>query len=78
MTYKLFSIRCKGLQGNLKGSQTHGFAYVVARDSAQAHQMVKDSLAKKGLGTPYDREMEAVELLAEESDYPACGISLYL
>jgi hypothetical protein len=38
---------------------------------------VRASLDKRKLGFSKEREMEKVELLAAEGDYPECGYALY-
>jgi hypothetical protein len=61
------------------GTQTaHGVAYVVAENPDAAYTKLRESLDKRNLGFPKDREMHTVELIAATGDYPACGHSLYV
>lgn len=72
MGKKLFQVMCRGMQSNL-----HATSYVVADDPTSAYERVKHALETRGLGTPEDREMESVILIAEQADYPTCGVVLY-
>ena len=74
---KLYRIILKELQGS-KVSTAYGRPYVVANDSTEALQKVQSYLKERNLGFPRDRVMDTIELLAEEGDYPGCGIQLYL
>jgi len=53
-------------------------AYVVAEDAADAYRRVRAELDKTDLGFTKGREMDKVELLAEEGMYPECGLRLYV
>jgi hypothetical protein len=55
----------------------HGIAYVVADTPDAAYKKLRDSLDKRNLGLLNERELDKIELLAEEAIYPACGIALY-
>ena len=68
---KLYRVVCRGMQA------THGTAYVVAADAEQAYQTVRADLDKRALGFIKDRELERVELLATDTEYPACERRLY-
>jgi hypothetical protein len=56
---------------------THGIAYVIAKDPTAAYSRVKEYLDQNDLGFARDREMEKIELIAEESPYPNCGFALF-
>ena len=71
MSSKLYRVTCRGMKSS------HGMAYVVARDPGEAYSKVRESLDDRDLGFDADREMEKVELLAEQADYPECKTSLY-
>jgi hypothetical protein len=59
------------------GSQTkHGEAYVVAENSDEAYTILRKHLDKKDLGFRHERELDTVQLIAEEVDYPDCGTML--
>jgi hypothetical protein len=74
---KLYRVKLKGLQGT-NVSTVHGHPYVLANDPTEALSKVQDYLNKKDLGFSKDREMDTIELLAEEGNYPGCGIQLFL
>lgn len=73
---KLYKVTCRGM--NYNKHSLHGVAYVVAPDSEMAYQELLTYLNKKDLGFQDDRELKTVELIAEESDYPKCGIRLFI
>ena len=77
MEKKLYRVTCRGMHGGIVSDVAHGVAYVVAENASEAYKRVRDSLDKRNLGFRKEREMEKVELLAEEADYPECGICLY-
>ena len=59
--------------GTIGGNVAHGLAYVVAEDAADAYRRVRSRLDKTDLSYQ-GREMDKVELLAEEGMYPRCGL----
>lgn len=77
MGKKLFRVTCKGMHGGIGSDVAHGIAYVVANNSDEAYLKVRASLDKQNFGFQKEREMERVELLAEETNYPNCGYCLY-
>ena len=78
MSKQLFLVICKGMT-DISGSQcAGGRAYVVAVDVGKAYQKLRSYLDEKDLGFTHQRELESVTLLAEESEYPDCGIKLFL
>jgi hypothetical protein len=56
----------------------YGNSYVVAKDPNEALAKVQDYLNKRDLGFSDSRELDKIELLAEEGDYPNCHIQLFL
>lgn len=74
---KLYRVILKGMHNN-GVSTAYGRPFVVAKDPAEALKKVQDYLNTKDLGFTSEREMDNIELLAEEGDYPACGIQLFL
>lgn len=82
MGLKLFRVTCRGMTSTLTGSATHGVAYVVSENAADAYSQVRSRLDKCDLGFPKDRSLDKVELLAEETpeghNYPECLTTLYL
>ncbi len=76
MNKKLYLVTCRGM--TIPASPTYGVAYVVAEDPGEAYAKVRQALEKRDVGFSSDREMDRIELLAEESEYPACGKVLYI
>ena len=64
--------------GGINNDKAHGVAYAVADDAAEAYKIVRTSLDRMELGLPKEREMDKVELIAEDCDYPLCGMRLYV
>ena len=52
--------------------------FVVAADPQEAYRIVRNDLDKRDYGFRKDREMKAIELLAEDAQYPECDIRLYV
>lgn len=77
-TLKLYKVTCRGMHGGLASNMAHGVAYVVATDTAKAYGLVRNHLEAKDLGFARDRELESVELIAEDYDYASCGFRLFL
>ena len=76
---KLFKVTLNGMNyGRSTGSVVNGTAYVVAEDLTTAYNKVRKYMDKNDLGFTHEREVESIELLAEEADYPDCGYRLYL
>ena len=74
---KLYRINLKGLRGS--GIDTaYGRPYVVADNPTDALLIVQKYLIKKDIGFNNEREMESIELLAEEGDYPKCRVQLFI
>jgi len=74
---KLFKVVLKGMRSTALGV-ANGCAYVVADGMDEAYQSVKKYLDEKDLGFFDERELDRVELIAAEGDYPSCKIRLYL
>lgn len=77
MNKKLYRITLRGTITSSSGI-AYGRPYVVAETLTEAIEKVQNYLYGKGMGFPTDRELDTIELLAEESDYPACKIQLFL
>ena len=56
----------------------YGISYVVAENSEIAYSKVKEFLNKNDYGFSSDREMESIELLAEDNQYTSVRTMLYL
>lgn len=74
---KLYKITLKGMTYSVTGT-IYGYSYVVATDPTEALKKVQDYLKEKDLGFSHERELDTIELLAEQSDYPKCRTILYL
>lgn len=78
MSKKLYRVSCRGMQGAALGNKvSHGIAYVIAEDPAEAYAKLRTYLDIHDFGFDTDRELEKVELLAEVAEYPDCGIRLF-
>jgi hypothetical protein len=74
---KLYRITLQGMTSS--GTSTiYGLPYVVANDPTEAYKKLKKYLDKRDLGFASDRELDNIQLLAEEGDYPNCKIQLFL
>jgi hypothetical protein len=78
MTRKLYRVTLKGLACRSGSGQCYGEAYVVAEDPTAAYQQVKSRLESDDIGFEHDRELDTVQLIAEETDDPLCGHRLYI
>lgn len=67
----------RGMHNDRIGT-SYGYPFVVAEDPAEALKKVQGYLNKRDLGFASEREMDNIELLAEEGDYPGCNIQLFL
>lgn len=74
----LYLIKCKGMQSRISGTTAHGIAYVIAKDAGEAYKILRDDLDKRDLGFSSDRAMDTVELIAQNTEAPECGIKLYI
>jgi len=75
---RLYEVKCQGMTFGLGSKTAYGRAFVVAADAEEAYQKVRKYLDEKDLGFTYEREMDSVELIADDTDYPDCGYRLYL
>jgi len=76
MGVKLYKVECRGMVHEIV-DMAHGIAYVIAENPEEAYRKVRNHLDAKNLGFASDREMKTIELLAEDDEYPLCGIRLY-
>jgi cobalamin biosynthesis protein CbiG len=56
----------------------YGIGYVVATDAEEAYQLMRTSLEERNIGFRGERELETIELLAEQTAYPNCCTILYM
>ena len=75
---KLYREVLKGMTYDTGGGVTHGDVFVVADGTDEAYKKVRDYVDLKELGFYSERELNRIELLAEEGDYPNCGKHLFL
>jgi len=61
----------------LNGWRIHA-SYVVAENSDEAYRKVRNFLDSKDWGFREDRELKCVTLIAENTEYPACGTQLFV
>jgi hypothetical protein len=64
-TKKLFRVTLKGMTINSTGI-SYGISYVIAENSNEAYKKVRNFLDKEDLGFSHERELDTVELLAED------------
>ena len=77
MTRKLYKVTCRGMQSSIGSCIVHGIAFVVATNPDQAYRKLLKYLEKEDLGYDRDRELETIELIAEDDDYPDCQTRLF-
>jgi len=75
-TSKLFRVTLKGMKTNSTGV-AYGISYVVAKNSDEAYKKVKTFLDKEDLGFSRERQLESIELIAEDYKYTDTGAILY-
>ena len=75
-TAKLFLVNLRGLS-SMTGVQRNK-NYVVANDTNEAYKKVRDWLDSKEYGFRYERELESIELLAENCEYTDVRIMLFI
>jgi len=76
MSLKLYKVTCKGMTTSSTGV-AHGISYVLAADPTEAYLTVRTNLDKRDIGFDKDRELDRIELIAENVDYPDCGTRVY-
>ena len=76
MTFKLFKVTLRG--GINPGSTDYNASFVVAESPDAAYQAVRDFLDSNNLCFLWERELESIELLAEDCKHPACRTMLFL
>lgn len=77
MTNKLYKVTLRGMTYS-STSGAYGVSYVVAKDPDEAYRKVRAFLDEKGLGFRRERELDKIELLAEEKQYTDSPAILYL
>ena len=76
-TLKLYKVTLRGMTHNSTGV-AHGINYVIAQNPDEAYRKVRDYLDKEDIGFSYDRELNTIELLAEDYSCTDTRIRLFL
>ena len=76
-TNKLYRVVLRGMTSAITGA-AYGISYVIAKSTDEAYRKVREFLDDSDIGFRKDRELEKVELLAEEYQYTDTGIMLFL
>ena len=76
MTFKLFKVTLRG--GINPGFTNYNASFVVAESPDAAYQAIRDFLDSNNLCFLWERELESIELLAEDCKHPACRTMLFL
>lgn len=71
-TTKLFRVTLKGYLG------IYGTSYVVAQDPTSAYNIVRNHIDDKNYGFVDLRELEKIELIAEDYEYTHTGSKLFI
>lgn len=74
---KLFRVTLRGMTYNITGV-VYGSSYVIAENSDEAYQKVRNFLNENDIGTTKDRELDKVELIADSYRYTDVGYLLHL
>ena len=76
-TKKLYKVTLRGMTHNSTGTK-YGISYVVANDSEEAYRKVRKFLDKEDMGFSKERELDKIELLAEDYQYTNTNYMLFL
>lgn len=74
---KLYRVTLKGMTYSSTGV-AYGVSYVVANNSDEAYTKVRQYLDKEDIGFRKDRELDKVELLAEDYKYTDTNHMLFI
>jgi len=74
---KLYKVTLRGMTYCSNGV-AYGISYVIAENSDEAYQKVKKFLDENDLGFTKDRELDKVELIADNYRYTNVGRLLHL
>lgn len=72
---KLYKVSLRGMSSTT--GTDYQVSYVAAEDPTAAENKVKDYLEEAKLGFRYDREVESIQLLAEDVSHPDCRCIFY-
>lgn len=76
-TQKLYKVTLKGMTSSPTGTN-YGISYIVAPDCNTAYLFLRRFLDDRDIGFTKDREMDTVELIAEDALYPDCRTMLLI
>ena len=74
---KLYRVTLRGMTSSVTGA-SYGISYVVAKNTEEAYQKLKKFVDENDLGYSSQRELDKVELLAEDYQYTGTGTMLFL
>ena len=77
MTNKLYKVSLVGMRDENTTDPVYGIAYVIATDPTSAHEKVVSFMENENIGTQAQREMEQIELIAENTLSPNCRFILH-
>lgn len=77
-TSKLYRVTLRGMTSTWGSGTAYGVSYVVAKNTDEAYQKVRKFVNDKDLGYSYQRELDKVELTAEDYQYTGTGTMLFL
>jgi len=68
----LYKVTLQGMHSS------YGVSYVVAEDPTEAYKKVDNFLRDKGIGLGSERVLKTIELIAEQHQFSATGMILYI
>ena len=74
---KLYKITLQGMHIKHRNS-TYGTCYVIASNPSEAYDKVRTFLDKEDLGFLHERELDTIELIAENKQYTDAPCILYI
>lgn len=78
VTRKLYRVTLKGMTASVSQGTRYGCPFIVATSLDEALGAVQKYLADHKIGFPEDRELESIELLADETEHPMCKVQLFV
>lgn len=75
---KLYLVSLKGMRSAIGSNINYGRSYVLADDPTSAYEKVKKFLGKEDLGFAHERQLESIELLADEDRYNDIGTMIFV
>lgn len=75
---KLYLVKLRGMQSAYSGNIRYGRSYVLADGPSSAIKKVQNFVNKQDLGFEWERELESIELLADEDRYNDTGTMIFV